>query len=166
MSETDFTDFPWKEAQQLVDAWMEGKHERPLNGGDVSDLETRIRSALASTEQETRAELGKALTDIADERKRQVEQEGWSADHDDAHYNGELAEAGGCYALYGSHEAHGDFSEKPPVEWPWDWGWWKPKDRRRDLVRAAALIVAEIERLDRLSQADAIERDFSEGRGG
>jgi hypothetical protein len=33
--------------------------------------------------------------------------------------------------------------------WPWDRKWWKPKDRRRDLVRAGALILAEIERLDR-----------------
>jgi hypothetical protein len=33
--------------------------------------------------------------------------------------------------------------------WPWSVQWWKPKDRRRDLVRAGALIVAEIERLDR-----------------
>jgi hypothetical protein len=31
--------------------------------------------------------------------------------------------------------------------------WWKPKDRRRDLVRAAALIIAEIERLDRDAEA-------------
>lgn len=29
--------------------------------------------------------------------------------------------------------------------------WWKPKDRRRNLVKAGALIVAEIERLDRLA---------------
>ena len=35
--------------------------------------------------------------------------------------------------------------------WPWDSGWWKPKNRRHDLVRAAALVVAEIERLDRKS---------------
>ena len=33
--------------------------------------------------------------------------------------------------------------------WPWSLDWWKPKDPRRDLVRAGALIVAEIERLDR-----------------
>ena len=34
--------------------------------------------------------------------------------------------------------------------WPgWAWSWWKPKNRRHDLIRAAALIVAEIERIDR-----------------
>ena len=37
----------------------------------------------------------------------------------------------------------------------WDSEWWKPKDRRRDLIRAGALIVAEIERLDRNKGASA-----------
>jgi hypothetical protein len=37
--------------------------------------------------------------------------------------------------------------------WPWHDDWWKPKDRRRDLIRAAALIVAEIERLDRAAKS-------------
>lgn len=38
---------------------------------------------------------------------------------------------------------------KPSRSWPWDASWWKPRGARRDLVRAAALIIAEIERLDR-----------------
>lgn len=33
--------------------------------------------------------------------------------------------------------------------WPWALEWWKPKDNRRNLIRAAALVIAEIERLDR-----------------
>jgi len=33
--------------------------------------------------------------------------------------------------------------------WPWGKEWWKPSDRRRDLVKAGALIAAEIDRLDR-----------------
>lgn len=37
--------------------------------------------------------------------------------------------------------------------WPWDAKWWKPKNTRRDLVRAGALIVAELERMDRESKA-------------
>lgn len=38
---------------------------------------------------------------------------------------------------------------KAPKNWPWNAEWWKPSDRRRNLVKAAALILAEIERLDR-----------------
>lgn len=41
------------------------------------------------------------------------------------------------------------------VLWPWDREWWKPKDRRRNLVRAAALLIAEIERLDRAEDKEA-----------
>jgi len=40
---------------------------------------------------------------------------------------------------------------KAPKNWPWNAGWWKPSDRRRNLVKAGALILAEIERLDRLA---------------
>ena len=42
--------------------------------------------------------------------------------------------------------------------WPWAASWWKPKNRRRDLVRAAALIVAEIERIDRATVARMAEK--------
>ncbi|MEB3421767.1 hypothetical protein VK682_24660 [Salipiger manganoxidans] len=41
--------------------------------------------------------------------------------------------------------------------WPWDRKWWKPTTPRRDLVKAGALIVAEIERLDRAALRAAQE---------
>lgn len=86
------------------------------------------------------------LDDIQDERRRQIKEEGWTPEHDDQHDSGELAHAAGCYALFsGSHADAGD----PPKYWPWDAAWWKPSEYRRDLVKAAALLVAEIERLDR-----------------
>lgn len=37
----------------------------------------------------------------------------------------------------------------PPVDWPWATRWWKPKDRVRNLERAGALIIAELERIER-----------------
>lgn len=88
-----------------------------------------------------------ALEDIAAERKRQIEVEGWTPHHDDRHASGEMAEAAACYAI-----TAGTGSLFPPLQWPWSNDWWKPKDRRRDLVRAGALIVAEIERLDRAAE--------------
>jgi hypothetical protein len=87
--------------------------------------------------------MTKAFDDVIAERKRQIDVEGWSHEHDDAHSLGELAAAGAAYAIRDRADSN------PPTFWPWDWRWWKPKDRRRNLVRAAALIVAEIERLDR-----------------
>ena len=88
--------------------------------------------------------------EILAERNRQMDVEGWSLGHDDTHANGELACAAGCYALHAGMPEPGQVpSGIAPQDWPWSAEWWKPQDRRRDLVRAAALIVAEIERLDR-----------------
>jgi hypothetical protein len=86
-------------------------------------------------------EVTKGLRDLMAERRRQVTEEGWSAEHDDAHQTGELAQAAATYALFDNKLA--------PFIWPWAPEWWKPKDRRNNLVRAGALILAEIERLDR-----------------
>ena len=95
-----------------------------------------------------------AVTDIAAERQRQVDVEGWSEAHDDEHDGYQMARAAGCYAFHASREDDdGDtgmfVSAAVHNGWPWDRAWWKPKSRRADLVRAGALIVAEIERLDR-----------------
>lgn len=90
---------------------------------------------------------------IATERQRQMAVEGWTTSHDDTHRNGELPRAA---ALYAHHAAQPDHVRalyppgQPPEGWPWDPCWWKPRDPRSDLVRAGALIAAEIDRLDRL----------------
>lgn len=84
-----------------------------------------------------------AIQEIAAERRRQIEAEGWSEKHDDKHGLGELAVAAACYT-------RGTKWFGAEYVWPWSDTWWKPKDRRRNLVRAGALIVAEIERLDRI----------------
>lgn len=93
---------------------------------------------------------------IAAERRRQTEDEGWSADHDDAHEEGALALAAALYAFQ-AHDPdthrHGIALARRgscPSLWPWTSDWWKPTDRRRDLVKAGALIAAEIDRLDRM----------------
>lgn len=103
--------------------------------------------------------LPKAATDVIAERKRQIEGEQWSLEHDDKHDPGELASAAACYAVEAACKLHpydGLGSEgKPYPWWPWDQIWWKPKDPRRDLVRAAALIIAEIERIDRTAPLSA-----------
>lgn len=89
-----------------------------------------------------------ALDDIAAERQRQVDVESWSLTHDDAHDRCEISKAAAAYALSAS-----GFSREAAFEiFPWAWSWWKPRDARADLVRAGALIVAEIERLDRATQ--------------
>lgn len=95
----------------------------------------------------------RAVDDIVAERDRQIVHEKFDAFHDDHHGNGELAQAAACYAE-NSVDVNGP-NNSVPAMWPWHDSWWKPGDRRRDLVKAGALIVAEIERLDR---ADAGKR--------
>lgn len=99
-----------------------------------------------------------AARDVLAERQRQVDEEGYDTEGDDGHILGEL----GAYAA---------FYAMPPAarDWPagetgygatWgeaivpaDWTPPKPGDRRDELVRAAALVLAEIERLDRAAES-------------
>ena len=87
---------------------------------------------------------------IAAERQRQGAAEGYTTTHDDQHNQGELAEAAASYALTGSTgiNRQGLASDL----WPWLDGF-KPGDRLRDLVKAGALIAAEIDRLRRAAPA-------------
>ena len=87
-----------------------------------------------------------AARDVLAERQRQIEVEGWTPENDDAYQSGDIADAAACYAMT-SPRMRGDRSA--PFDWPWAGRWWKPTDRRRNLVKAGALILAEIERLDR-----------------
>jgi hypothetical protein len=109
-------------------------------------------------------EQSQAMRDVIAERFRQIEKEGWTPEHDDEHGGGELARAAACYAAHASafQRVRYDVTLKAyqtadapryGYGWPWSLKWWKPKNPRRDLVRAAALIVAEIERLDRREAA-------------
>jgi hypothetical protein len=86
-----------------------------------------------------------ASRDVLAERRRQVEEEGWTAAGDDAYAEGTLARAAACYA----DPRITFFTVEGNFVWPWRREWYKPADRRRNLVKAAALILAEIERLDR-----------------
>lgn len=99
--------------------------------------------------------LTPAAQDVLAERQRQVTHEGWTPEHDDQYRNGELARAAACYATMAVREefiSDGEYAEqqkKLPFYWPWPPMWWKPVSQRRDLVRAGALILAEIDRIDR-----------------
>lgn len=91
--------------------------------------------------------------ELIHERLRQEYDEGFDRKHDDTHCKGELAKAAAGYADHAADVmANGEMANYDvPCDWPWADGWWKPKDPRRDLIRAGALIIAEIERIDRSS---------------
>lgn len=92
---------------------------------------------------------------IATERNRQLDIEGFDAQHDANMQRGELLDAAMCYAAYAALQVHhGDDFYTPtiPPDWPWDEADWKPDDDvMRNLAKAGALIAAEIDRLHRAS---------------
>lgn len=104
-------------------------------------------------------QAAETLTDAARavlaERARQMSVEGWTPEHDDEHDAGELSAAGSAYAtaaadmLHPMSQGDGAFQAVPPAIWPWSQEWWKHSEPRRMLIKAAALLLAEIERIDR-----------------
>lgn len=80
-----------------------------------------------------------AALDVVAERRRQIEVEGFDLLHDQQYVRGELLDGAVCYMSQ---------IDKAPPLWPFPLSAWKPKDKRSNLVRAAALLVAEIERMD------------------
>ena len=105
----------------------------------------RTRPPLAPT-------VSPAAMMIVKERQRQIAEEGYDPAHDDEHMRGELAIAAICYA-----QATRENSPTISSWWPWDVEYWKPcqkgsiaVDRERCLVKAGALIYAEIDRLTRM----------------
>lgn len=121
--------------------------------GSVVELRYGSHAEAVRALRELRALHGRALTpaarDVLAERERQQSVEGWTPEHDDQHIGGDLSAAAKCYA-----EAMGPLHPRPKF-WPWARKWWKPKDRCSNLVRAAALLLAEIERLDRAAERAA-----------
>ena len=99
--------------------------------------------------------ITKAAREVLAERQRQIEQEGYEPENDDRYgLDAELPRAAASYIL----QDLGVPVLMPHIPalqhtclWPWPPQFWKPKDERRNLVRAAALILAELERMDRAS---------------
>lgn len=98
-------------------------------------------------------DLGAGIKAIASERERQLCIEGFSRDSDEQYREGELARAATAYVQLAAMDLQVGSrkhiaSQEPPFFWPWAPAWWKPVDARHDLVRAGALIAAQIDLID------------------
>ena len=102
--------------------------------------------------------MSDAARDLLAERARQVQEEGWTPEHDDEHSCGEMAEAAACYAA-SARVPTSTKRRQCPGYWPWAAKWWKPSDQRRDLIKAGALILAELERIDRAASKQGANHD-------
>lgn len=111
---------------------------------------------------------------IMRERWRQLRVEGFTFAHDDAHVDGELARAAGYYAMFAglSESDRAQIGNPPQPSWPWEKTWWKSgpdasnESRRRELVKAGALILAELERLGRMERPDYTPMGAGDGPHG
>lgn len=96
---------------------------------------------------------------IAAERRRQVESECFSTAHDDGYKNEELAAAAAAYCIPHKDRVGEAAEDFIAGLWPWEGEWWKPipTNRLRELQKAGALIVAEMERIQRLEDPLHVE---------
>lgn len=133
------------------------RDERPWDAVAVTDLSDRARSLRHNLVAISQARLRQinALASgdhganaIVEERSRQIVDEHYHPAGDDAYTDGQLASAAWCYL-----SAAIDGIREQPEEWPWDAEWWKPTFGIRDLVRAGALIAAELTRRKRAHDA-------------
>ena len=112
---------------------------------------------------------------IIEERQRQIVKEGWTAEHDEQHLEGQLALVASLYAtpipLFARVEKDGGGIEIYDP-WPWHdgiectrygdgttykvnaWDKRKKHNTMRKLIIAGALIAAEIDRLQRQSKSN------------
>ena len=112
-------------------------------------LETPATDAfLAEVRAQGVKSLSNAVQSVIAERQRHQSAEGWTPEHDDQYSKSQLLWASSCYVLNAIHPFN-----RIPFDWPWTPEWWKPTNPRRDLVKAGALILAEIERIDRQESA-------------
>ena len=108
---------------------------------------------------------------ITEERERQINAEGWTPEHDDAHTYGQMAAAALTYIEvelirenYQPAYQAAQITEIMSQRWPWEEEWFKPSDDPvRNMVKAGALIAAEI---DRLTRAGAMQNAKDEPREG
>lgn len=102
--------------------------------------------------------MANAISDIIDERQKQIGK-GYDAKHDDADMKGNHARAGSYYAAAARGQrcfgfdlvsTATEYADNITFGYPWPHETKKVEDNPRDnLVKAAALIIAEIERIDR-----------------
>lgn len=139
----------------VLTAYQEACHEGIVNweaAVSLSEENVELKRKLYAAENQI-AELeartfNPAILDVIAERQRQKAVEGWTSEHDDKYGKSQLLWASSCYVLNTIQPFN-----RIPMDWPWAPEWWKPTNPRRDLVKAGALILAEIERIDRQEAA-------------
>lgn len=142
---------------------LHASHQRELQREEEKGYARGLADAVKYPSDAHPQPMTDAAREVLAERKRQVEVEGWTTAHDDgANDVAAMADAAACYAMHAGQMLAGAYSTpclQPHSLWPWDASWWKPTTPRRDLVKAGALILAEIERIDRIAEIERLDRE-------
>ncbi len=117
--------------------WLESDNKTPATDAFLAEVRAQGVKSLSN-----------AVQSVIAERQRHQSVEGWTPEHDDQYSKSQLLWASSCYVLNAIHPFN-----RIPFDWPWTPEWWKPTNPRRDMVKAGALILAEIERIDRQEAA-------------
>ncbi|WP_249976112.1 hypothetical protein [Vreelandella olivaria] len=100
--------------------------------------------------------MSKAIIKAMEERLRQIDEEGFTAKHDDNNTDGKMAIAAAAYANHSVFQQnHPELvGHSQPANWPWHIAWWKPSpDPKRNIIKAMALLAAEYDRIERADAA-------------
>lgn len=125
--------------------------ERDVNAVAISAI-VASHHYIDSVRQDSAPPISGVVQEIAAERQRQIYDECFTHEMDDCYVGGELAAAASAYAYRARCETANRIDHLSLSHlWPNDWQkhWWKTATPRRMLVKAAAMLVAEIERIDR-----------------
>ncbi|KQJ58357.1 hypothetical protein AN280_02820 [Pseudomonas aeruginosa] len=122
--------------------------DNPLNESGQIKLLEEIDAFLNSPVAQAQHSVPRAWLDVQAERRRQITVEGYHGFRDSHYINYELSKAARAYIEVSWHALSGGLPCKKPESWPWMAGF-KWSDGRTMLVKACALTLAEIERLDR-----------------
>lgn len=118
----------------------------PLNhAASLAASAPAIQASVFEDSQLKARETYGVLMEVATERAKQISK-GFDASQDDRYTENELVLAATAYSINVAAPRH---SVEVPYSFPWAAQYFKPEGRRADLIKAVALLVAEIERMDR-----------------
>lgn len=141
-------DEAFREVDEMQKSLDHTHRRRAIWRGRAEEDESKLAAAEKRIAELDARAFNPAILDVVAERQRQQSAEGWAPEHDDQYGKSQLLWASSCYMLNTIQPFN-----RIPMDWPWDSSWWKPTNPRRDLVKAGALIIAEIERIDRAAAA-------------
>ena len=137
---------------ELIKRIRDGDEQLAAAKVDIVKLQDAAKPIPAATD--SGGWMSQAWSDVVIERNRQMNEEGYNKDRDDCYTCGELAEAAATYALLGT-AGNMVSADKAASIFPWDPEHLKPSSARKNMVKAAALLLAEIERIDRKGEMAA-----------